>query len=363
MDELLIKYLLGEADPDEIARVRDWIADSPENARRFEQFRGVWEMSRGVVPAAPDRGEAWERMRQRVDGGLGEGRTWRAEEKSEGSRARPWQVAAVLAGLLFVGGAVWVAQDTERPAPVTAAAKKTADASTKKIKNRQTADPVAASDTIQTLFAGDTGRTDTLADGSIVTLGKHSQIRFPGDMKRKGRNLFLEGEAFFSVAPDPSHPFIVRTDNITVRVLGTSFTIRCGPKLTEVIVKTGFVQVLHDSDSVVLKEGRRYVVQQKKPRIVAEDSGHRAITRAIIDDLVWFRIVPNKDSLRWFGLDNAQFVVDGRKMSDSLHIEFRSKYIGPDGNGYFYGSPGELKVHGRGYFYEKKDLYRHPGNP
>lgn len=353
MDELLIKYLLGEATPEEYARVRDWLAASPENSRRLEQFRSVWEISRGTVPAAPDNREAWKRMRQRVETGQ------RAEEKIRVKPGWSWQVAAVLAGLIFAGGAIWLVlnQRRDQVVEVTTETHTLQGAAATRVIN----DPA-----VQTILAGDAARTDTLADGSIVILKEHSHISYPEGLKGKQRTIHLEGEAFFSVAPDASHPFIVRVDAIAVKVLGTSFNIRSEKGRTVVAVMSGAVEVSCNDSNVVVTAGKKFIFYRKTGKTEVKDNDaplstqrkdHRQIMRDIIGDLVSNRIIPDKDSLSWFGLDGRQFVVNGRIMPDSLRVLFKLRYIDPDGMGYFYGSPRDLKVYGKGYFYEKKDLY------
>jgi len=49
----------------------------------------------------------------------------------------------------------------------------------------------------------------------------------------------------------------------------------------------------------------------------------------------------------WFGLDNKQFVVDGKAMSNELYEKFRAKYLRPNGMGYYYGP---IKITGTGVF-------------
>jgi hypothetical protein len=80
----------------------------------------------------------------------------------------------------------------------------------------------------------------------------------------------------------------------------------------------------------------------------------RQTVRNIIGDMVADGIVRDKDSFLWFGLDNGQFVVDGKQMADSLRVKYAAKYIKADGNGYYYGS---VSVHGRGYFLDKEEVY------
>lgn len=85
----------------------------------------------------------------------------------------------------------------------------------------------------------------TLPDGSQVTLHKGSRISFPRAFTAKQREILLVGEAFFSVVRRPKQPFLVYTNQLTTRVLGTSFTVRAyaDDKEAKVIVRTGKVSV------------------------------------------------------------------------------------------------------------------------
>jgi ferric-dicitrate binding protein FerR (iron transport regulator) len=65
----------------------------------------------------------------------------------------------------------------------------------------------------------------SLADGTKVWLNRGSSICYPSNFKNIGRTLYLDGEAYLDVKKDPSHPFIVKTQTIQVKVLGTSFNI------------------------------------------------------------------------------------------------------------------------------------------
>lgn len=63
-----------------------------------------------------------------------------------------------------------------------------------------------------------------LPDGSTVQLNSVTQLKFPSAFY-KTREVFLEGEAFFTVAENATMPFVVHTKNGSVRVLGTSFNV------------------------------------------------------------------------------------------------------------------------------------------
>ncbi|WP_316817124.1 FecR family protein [Pedobacter nyackensis] len=83
----------------------------------------------------------------------------------------------------------------------------------------------------------------TLSDGTLIYLGSNSKIRYPKTFS-KTREIELIGEAFFKVKRDTERPFIVHTNNIQTKVLGTSFKIEAfeGTPI-EVSVATGKVSV------------------------------------------------------------------------------------------------------------------------
>jgi len=84
-----------------------------------------------------------------------------------------------------------------------------------------------------------------LSDGSEVLLEKNSQLSYAAAFSSGKREVYLNGNAFFTIARDPTRPFIVYTQRIVTRVLGTSFRViaRTGEKTASVIVRTGKVSV------------------------------------------------------------------------------------------------------------------------
>lgn len=65
----------------------------------------------------------------------------------------------------------------------------------------------------------------TLSDGSSVWLNSESILLCHDKFGKDARNVFLIGEAFFKVTKNPKAPFSVNTSDMTVRVLGTSFSV------------------------------------------------------------------------------------------------------------------------------------------
>lgn len=65
-----------------------------------------------------------------------------------------------------------------------------------------------------------------LADGTVIWLNAESRLEYPSRFTGKERVVHLQGEAYFEVAKDKERPFIIRTNNLQTRVLGTEFNIR-----------------------------------------------------------------------------------------------------------------------------------------
>lgn len=83
-----------------------------------------------------------------------------------------------------------------------------------------------------------------LPDGSKVVLYTGARLQFPDAFADTIREVLLEGDAFFDVTHQPDRPFYVKTNNLTIKVLGTSFFVRnTAESKTEVAVRTGRVAV------------------------------------------------------------------------------------------------------------------------
>lgn len=69
----------------------------------------------------------------------------------------------------------------------------------------------------------------SLYDGTKVWLNSGTKFRYPVAFGKDSRDVFVEGEAYFDVAKDPDHPFIVRAGQLKIKVLGTHFNVCAYP--------------------------------------------------------------------------------------------------------------------------------------
>lgn len=238
-DDLLVKHLLGEASAGEQAEVKAWVSESDNNRKYYDDFKLIWDNSKKLSAASTiDENAAWQRFQQRV-----------AIEKPAtktiplGRRINWMRVAAIL--VLMVGGA-WIAR-------------------------------YMVWGTNTQLVAGNMVVTETLPDGTTVTLNKGAVLEYNSRMSGSTRNVTLDGEAFFDVTPDKSKPFIITADDAKIKVVGTSFNVKTSEEKTEVIVETGIVEVSKKKNAVTLKPNEKATVLQSSAVPVKE----------VVDDVLY----------------------------------------------------------------------------
>jgi ferric-dicitrate binding protein FerR (iron transport regulator) len=113
----------------------------------------------------------------------------------------------------------------------------------------------------------------TLSDGTQIWLNAGSFLKYPKEFKGDTREVYLTGEAFFDVAKDKKHPFIIHTDKMDTKVLGTSFNVQAYPdqRTQEVSVMTGRVNVKSTvtEENVYVTPGQKVVFKSKNNKLQA----------------------------------------------------------------------------------------------
>ena len=108
-----------------------------------------------------------------------------------------------------------------------------------------------------------------LSDGTSVQLNSGTSLKFPIQfIKGESRQVFLDGEAYFDVTKDPKHPFLVRSGDMNIKVLGTKFNVTSYKKdnKTYTVLVEGKVAASDDlnKEEVILKPGERVYFQGKE---------------------------------------------------------------------------------------------------
>jgi transmembrane sensor len=118
-------------------------------------------------------------------------------------------------------------------------------------------------------------RRIVLADGSAVTLNTNTALAFNTIGERRGVKI-LSGEAYFEVQPDKTRPFIVETEQGTVRVVGTRFSVKTGDA-TQVDVESGIVVCAgQQGDSRQLTAGQHTNIASQGVGAVTSINANRA---------------------------------------------------------------------------------------
>ena len=121
-----------------------------------------------------------------------------------------------------------------------------------------------------------------LPDGSLVTLNANSSLRYH---TREPRKVWLEGEAFFEVTeiPETHADFQVLTEDLTVKVLGTSFNVNTRNDQTKVFLEEGKVKLKVDnsaSDVIEMDPGDLIAYSKKQNKLKENRKNASALENA-----------------------------------------------------------------------------------
>lgn len=147
-----------------------------------------------------------------------------------------------------------------------------------------------------------------LPDGTVVKLNSRSRLVFPEKFTGGLRQVSLQGEGYFEVVHNPSLPFIVKTAQSSVQVLGTSFNVNeKSIEGTEVTLVSGKVEVSSSNASPVsLRPNQQAIIRFGEGVI---DTAAVDVSKFIEwkDDVLRFEEVPMKEVVSkledWYGTE------------------------------------------------------------
>jgi len=147
-----------------------------------------------------------------------------------------------------------------------------------------------------------------LPDGSLVWLNAGTTIKYPANFTAlKERRIMLSGEAYFEVAKDKAHPFVVNSREQEVRVLGTHFDVNAYQEesLTKTTLLEGSVSVnAGASGNRVLKPGQQVTLTDSKLTVQEVDVGDAVAWKNGIFVFEGERLVDiMKEVSRWYDVD------------------------------------------------------------
>lgn len=221
---IITRYFAGEATPEEVSELSAWVSSTPENRQVFEESGNAWfRASESHFLYDPDLDKEWEAIQGKIEGIKADKEAYPIS-RSFSQISTSWflRFAAVLLIAIVVGFLI----------------------------NFFIAGPENL--IVQT---GEVMTELTLPDGSVVTLNQNTTFQYPEKFRKGQRIVSLDGEAYFKVAHDPENPFILEHNNIRIKVLGTSFSVKTGAREDnlEVVLINGQVAVYYENEGTNLQ--------------------------------------------------------------------------------------------------------------
>jgi len=236
---LLDRYLAGEASAADADVVREWLAEDAEHALLLTDLRLIKRVaSERPPPTSADA--AWVQAVKT----LGVGRKPRVSR-----RLLMVALAAAAVLIALIGGGRVLRRAPQWKEYATAAAQR---------------------------------MVIRLQDGTQVTIAPKSRVRYTADFGRAHRDLYLDGEAYFQVAPDSLRPLRVHTAGSVTEDLGTAFVVTAyaEQRTTEVVVAEGRV-ALWRADTTPRRDDRPALVLEARELGRLDASGVATLRRGV----------------------------------------------------------------------------------
>jgi len=188
---LIIRHLEGDIGDKDLIVLLDWLDEDPANKKLFFEIKDIWDARQAGNISLPE--EALWKKSLLPTGKLYEMPRWRKLAIHIGKYAAMIAVIVTISVLL------------------------------------QKKEPVELSNEIVyhhiSVQNGKQSQPVVLADGTRVWLNDSSSLKYPELFDATQRAVWLVGEAYFEVAENETHPFVVHTGMLDVKVLGTHFNV------------------------------------------------------------------------------------------------------------------------------------------
>lgn len=218
-EQSFLNYCI-DANKDDVRFWSDWIATHPDRETAVKQARELYYLLNGNHTASQFAADEQEFI---AAFGRHTGEPMLIARK--GNRKRAWWYTGLAAASVLAAFFIYNFFADNKSVPVSGVAYSTPKAAAEK-------KPVV------------------LPDGSTVTLNSGSVITLADNFNTNTRELTLEGEGFFRVTHDASRPFIIHTNAMDVKVLGTVFNVKAysGDRESEASLISGSVEITVQKD-------------------------------------------------------------------------------------------------------------------
>jgi ferric-dicitrate binding protein FerR (iron transport regulator) len=231
IDALIVRYLNGEASPDEAMLLEDWKQDRSENNDYFLKMEKTHASSYGTQAyVSRSKGSAWKVILNETQSQAKVIPLWK----------KPLFIATVAAAVIVL------VVITQMFVPNTATEHFAEDK--EKHNNNITEQESIIYETNHIAHY-------TLTDDSKVTLQPGSKLTIPKDFNENNRLLSLEGSGSFEVIHDEENPFILSVGELEIYDLGTVFHVDQIGDTVKVSVDEGVVELKINNQHLALEEG------------------------------------------------------------------------------------------------------------
>lgn len=239
--DLISKYLAGEASAEEAMQLEDWLAD-PENAAGFKRITALWHQLPGAATSqTPSTQQAWSELKAMLP----------PDRKPAVVRLLFHRyVAAALIGLLIALPIIWFTRSDQQQPGSAGHPSHLTKTTTNAIK------------------------TDTMPDGTTITLNRNSSVVYTNHFRQRDRTVVLTGECYFNVVPDQRLPFMISINGLMIKVVGTSFNVRNNTPAgsIEVQVQSGVVKMYTTAKEITVQKGQTGVYDINKQALYLVDT-------------------------------------------------------------------------------------------
>jgi transmembrane sensor len=337
-DELIARYLLNEASPEEEQFVSEWMAAEEKNRLYVDRLQKALQfVSLSSKNAEINVDKEWEQLRRIISKEQSQGlpiNQYEAtgdydieEEKQQSGRARIYKLligAAIAASVIFVIGldSGWFSSSVLPDNP-TAQRKTPA-------KDEAKIDPLMAVVQHEVNTSGKTKQL-ILPDGSKIALFNNSELTYKEPADGKRRDVYLVGKADFAVAKNKAKPFTVFSENISTTAIGTVFTVNADKndkfirvKLTEGKVVVRSLKGYNDKWT-----GARYLVpgqelvydKQRKTVLVNSFVMEKQTSGKVAVRAKENPSIPHYDKRSWFMFNNQALSEIFDALGEMYHVK------------------------------------------
>jgi transmembrane sensor len=251
---LIFNYLLNHANNEEKSDLLTWLEMSEENKNLFEEIRKIFDLSLGANlrgKFSSVKSLSWRQLNEKIE-------LSGSDRNSQKTRNLSFyfKVAAVAILVFSIGAITSLLVFNNNP--------------NQKLSNIE-----------HEIIVPRGGKSEIiLPDGTKVWLNAGTRFRYRGDYGIDNRNVYLEGEGYFSVIKNPAKPFIVQTSNLKIKAFGTSFNVKAYPEeafVTTTLVE-GILKIEGKGIDLSLKPKEVVKLEKEISQLVLSDDKEEVLT-------------------------------------------------------------------------------------